>query len=375
MSTKVEPNSKEAAAPNGFSELRPRLSPVASADTVLLGRRLSPQAQLLTYSPDEWEEFVEEWGHFCLKKQYAAVWRMTGANDRGIDIAGFTDAARLQGVWDTYQCKRYGQALGPATAWPEIGKILWHSFNGHYRPPRQYYFVAPRGVGTALQHLLADAGKLKAGLITAWDKSVRKAITETQEVLLEGDFLTYVECFDFSIFSYRTALELIADHRTHCPLFSARFGGGLPERPSASPPPEEIAEGEHRYVAQLLEAYADHRKELVAEPAALAAWHPLQAHFRRQREAFYRAEALRVFARDHVQEGTFEGLQDDICYGVADVHDGEHPDGYRRVCAVTQAARELQITENALIQRVRPPDRDGICHQLANEDRLTWTHK
>ena len=130
-----------------------------------------------------------------------------------------------------------------------------------------------------------------------------------------------------------------------------------------------------RYVAQLLEAYGDHRGTVVPGPAALAAWPPLQAHFKRQREAFYRAEALRVFARDHVQEGTFEGLQEDITYGVADVHDAAHADGYQRVCAVTRAARDLQITANALIHRVRPPDRDGICHQLANEDRLTWTRK
>jgi hypothetical protein len=40
--------------------------------------------------------------------------------------------------------------------------------------------------------------------------------------------------------------------------------------------------------------------------------------------------------------------------------------------AVTKAARDMQITSNALITRAKPQDRDGICHQLANEDRLRW---
>ncbi|MFO1080285.1 MAG: ABC-three component system protein [Reyranellaceae bacterium] len=40
---------------------------------------------------------------------------------------------------------------------------------------------------------------------------------------------------------------------------------------------------------------------------------------------------------------------------------------------MTKAARNLQITANALIHGVVTQDRDGICHQLANEDRLRWT--
>jgi hypothetical protein len=66
-------------------------------------------------------------------------------------------------------------------------------------------------------------------------------------------------------------------------------------------------------------------------------------------------------------------LQDDIYGGVIDTRDAPHADGYVRVCEVTKAARTLQITANALISCVNPKDRDGICHQLANEDRLKWT--
>ena len=99
----------------------------------------------------------------------------------------------------------------------------------------------------------------------------------------------------------------------------------------------------------------------------------LKDHFRRQREAFYEAESLRVFARDSVPPGTFEALLDDIHDGVIDTHDGNHADGYEKVCAVTKAARDMQITANALIICTNPKDRDGICHQLVNEERLRWT--
>jgi hypothetical protein len=149
---------KDIAAP-------PTTNGVLSADQALHGHHIPPQQQILLYSDGQWEDFVHEWAHYCLKALYTGVQRLAGAGDRGIDVAGFTDANKLMGVWDNYQ---------------------------------------------------------------------------------------------------------------------------------------------------------------------------------------------------------------DIYSGVIDIHDGTHRDGYERLCAVTKAAREMQITSNALITRAKPQDRDGICHQLANEDRLAW---
>lgn len=345
---------------------------VLAADQVLLGQRFPAQQQIIMYSSEQWEGFVHEWAHFCLKKLYIQVQRFTGANDRGIDIAGFSDNQKLQGVWDNYQCKHYDHALYPTDAWPEIGKILWHSFNGEYRAPRHYFFVAPRGVGTTLAGYLSDATRLKKELVANWEKHCRKAITNTQEVELEGRFKAYVENFDFTIFSDKTALQLIEEHQG-CAYHAIRFGGGLPNRPTPEDPPAEIAPTESRYVEQLLGAYADHTKKSVPDAGTLKAWPRLREHFSRQRVSFYHAESLRVFARDSVPEGTFESLQEEIYTGVVDTHDADHSDGYRRVCAVTKAARDVQLTSNPLITRAKPQDRDGICHQLANEDRLKWT--
>jgi hypothetical protein len=342
-----------------------------SAAQVANGPVIPPQQRLLTYSPNDWEDFVHEWAHFCLKTAYVQVQRFTGSGDMGIDVAGFVDEKGLDGVWDNYQCKHYDHALTPRDVWAEIGKIIWYSFNKKYVSPRHYYFVAPRGAGTKLSQLLSKAPELREELIANWEKNVKDKITSKQEVVLDTALRAYVDSFDFSIFKAKTSIQLIDDHQK-TPVHAARFGGGLPQRPAAAAPPKTVAPAETRYVTQLLIGYADVTGKPVPNPSTLTA-PTLKGHFHRQRESFYQAESLRVFARDTVPQGTFESLQQDIFDGVIDTHDATYPDGYQKVCAVTKAAREVQITANALISCTQPKDRDGICHQLVNEERLRWT--
>jgi hypothetical protein len=95
-------------------------------------------------------------------------------------------------------------------------------------------------------------------------------------------------------------------------------------------------------------------------------------HYLRQREAFYSAEALRVFARDSVPEGTFAALQEEVFDGVIESCDRSHSDGFERLSSVLTVAGSLNLTANALIAVTEQRDRKGICHQLANENRLIW---
>jgi hypothetical protein len=361
---------------DALADIPPPPAPTApaSVDVVVHGPAVLPLQRVRLYASGEWESFVHEWAYYGVRPRYNGVQRVGGARDRGIDIAGFTDAQKLQGVWDGYQCKHYARALRATDAWPDIGKVLWYSFLREYGAPRRYYFVSPQGAGTDFAGLLGDAAKLKRGLIEAWDKHCATKITDTQNIRLEGAFLGYVNAFDFSIFDEKSGLQMIHEHRASCPYYATRFGGGLPPRPAASKPPMAIAPNETRYVEQLLEAYTEHKQTPVSSPKALSAWPRLRDHFNRQREAFYLAESLRVFARDTVPPGTFDALQNEIYDGVIDTHDGAHADGYARVCAVTKAARELHLTANALMVRAYTKDRDGICHQLANQDILRWKH-
>jgi hypothetical protein len=188
---------------------------------------------------------------------------------------------------------------------------------------------------------------------------------------LEGDFGAYVKKFDSSIFKPIAVREVVEQHRTS-PYFIPRFGGGLPARPKPEIPPDEIQPHESIYVGKLLDAYADHTKEAVANVDALKKWGKLDQHFKRQREAFFHAESFRVFVRDKVEPGTFESLQEEIYDGVIDTHDADHSDGYQRVLAVTMIAQSIQIDAHPLAPSTLTKDRHGICHQLSNEDRLQW---
>src|SRR5436853_2846523 len=137
---------------NDFEEIEAPPSPptLPTAAQFLSGPAIEPLTRVMTYDSDEWEKLVDEWASHCLKAKYSKVLRFSGANDRGVDVAWFVDDELLLGVWDNFQCKHYAAGVMPSDAWPEIGKILWHSFNGHYAPPRSYFFVAPRGTGTTL---------------------------------------------------------------------------------------------------------------------------------------------------------------------------------------------------------------------------------
>ena len=95
-------------------------------------------------------------------------------------------------------------------------------------------------------------------------------------------------------------------------------------------------------------------------------------HLQRQREAFYSAEALRLYARDSVPDGTYELLQGDVYTGVIDTAEADHASGMDRLRAVLTQSGQLDLGAHSLISVSRIEDRQGICHQLANADRLTW---
>ena len=348
----------------------PSMSGVVSATRIIHGKLIPAQQQILLYSADDWERFIEEWVHYQ-RSRYNEVTRLSGSKDMGIDVAGFVDDRGFNGVWDNFQCKHYDKALTPGIAIPEIGKCLWHSFKGRFVPPQQYCFMAPKDCGMSLKKLLLDIPALKATVFARWDNWCAKSITSTEVVALEGEFREYADSFNFSIFTFKPTLDVIDEHRK-TPYHAARFGGGLPNRPDVEEPPGEAAALESRYLQQLFEAYGDHKNTKVVGMAGLSTWPDLQEHYNRQREFFYHAESLRNFARDTVPPGTFEDLQEEVHAGVVEIEGAPQPDAFFRVNAVTQAAAQLSLTANGLISVTKVQDKRGMCHQLANEDRLHW---
>jgi hypothetical protein len=337
------------------------------ADHVITGQPIPAIQRIKLFSAEEWEEFVLEWAD-SLREEYAQVFRCGGAGDLGRDVVAFVAGSD---DWDNFQCKHYDHPLYPSDVWVEIGKLFYHVHSGAFTYPRRYYFVAPQFVGTSLSKLLHDPELLRQRLIDEWEKHCRAEITSTTDIELKGGLRILVETADFSIFRAVPPMPLIQQH-ARTPWHSARFGGGLPPRPPVPRPPEDVQVGEINYVDQLLRAYAEHTQVEILSVEHLRPLVQLFNHFCRSREDFYSAESLRNFSRDTLPPGEFQRLQEEVFHGVVDVAQAPHPDGYARVLKTTETARALQVTAHALVSRLYTRDRSGICHQLANEDRLRW---
>jgi hypothetical protein len=346
--------------------------PISSSSPahVSSGVPIPKAARVRIFSPDEWEEFIEEWAS-SLKAQYKKVRRFGGSGDLGVDIAVFYTDKGYAGEWDNYQCKRYDHPLRPSDIWVEIGKVIYYSFLSEYKPPSHYYFVCSQDIGTSLEKLLNNHQKLKEEAENNWDKHCLTGITSTTKVPLAGPLFDYFDEFDFSIFTTKSHVELIEGH-SMTGFHAVRFGGGLPPRPLPELPPEFPDEAESRYIRQLLDAYGDHLGTIISDPSMLNTYNNLKRDYLRQRERFYHAESLRNFARDTVPDGTFSALQDEIFHGVVDVCESSYSDGFERMKATVAQASNIAINSNPLSSAVKTQDRQGICHQLANEDHLKW---
>lgn len=354
-----------------LNEIAPQPSGTSpSAAHVASGVPVPKAARVLLFSPEEWEEFVEEWAT-SLFDAYHKVRRFGGAGDFGVDVAGFATDKGFKAPWDNYQCKRYDHPLRPGDVWLEIGKIIYYGFLGEYLPPRKYYFVCSRGVGTTLEQLLNDTAELKKRTRNNWAKHCKDQITSKKEVNLAGALLEFFNTFDFSIFDSKSVLQMIEGHAT-TGYHAVRFGGGLPLRPKPVSPPVQPTENESRYIRQLLDAYGDHLGVSLGNPGDLEPNDTLSKDYLRQRERFYHAESLRNFARDTVPEGTFDALQDEIHQAIVDVCEDGHDDGFARMKATIAQAAQTALTANPLVTHTKTQDRQGICHQLANDDRITW---
>lgn len=338
---------------------------------ILLGKKHEPLDLIKIYDDDEWEEFIREWIE-GIQGKYAAVRRASGAGDKGRDVIGYVDAVSTDSPWDNYQCKHYDHGLYPSDIWKELAKLCYYTSLNKYSVPRAYYFVAPQGVGPEALALLEAPENLRTGLIEQWRKG-NLLKSGKNDVALDGKLLAYVEVFDFSIVKDVPPQQIIEEHRTtrHHPR---RFGGGLVQLPpNEVDVPPDVAEHETRYVEQLLLAYGESASQTFTSIGDLEAHRPLKRHLDRQRRDFYLAELLRNYTRDSIdEEGCFERLQDTIYDGVIDTAESDYPNGFERLKKTIDMARIIQIDSHPLRECLEGYHRSGICHQLANDERLTW---
>lgn len=356
-----------------FKELNPKPQKgLYNSEHVSTGIPIPKAKRIELFSPDEWEEFTEEWAT-SLDDEYYKIKRFGGAGDQGLDVVGFITDSTFDGGWDNYQCKHYDNPLRPSNIWLEIGKIIYYSYAGEYPAPRKYYFIAPKGLGTSLGKLLSKPIELKKQTKANWNSNIHNNISTNFTAKLESDLLDYFENFDFSIFDSLSLSDLVIGH-SKTRFHSVRFGGGLGIRPEPVIPPEDTVSVESRYVEQLLSAYGDREGEVVNDLSWLDDKPKYRRDFNRQRERFYHAESLRNFSRDNVPIGTYERLQEDIYQGVVDVCESDHDDGFIRMRETVAQAAQLSIGSSPLHSVTRTADKQGVCHQLADKEQLKWVN-
>lgn len=326
------------------------------------GLRLTPSQQLLHYSADQWEEFVREWAA-QLPSDYVRVKRIGGSGDAGADVAGFRSEDGFDGPWDCFQCKFYNRSIMWSDLLPELIKVFRHVARGDYTTPSRYSILAPKGVGRTLDRLLSQPAKLKEKFLV----EARQALSDDSEA---DAILSLAVTSSFNIFDSADLDGVFAVHRAS-PWHASRFGVSLPARTAPGAPPMQVQPGESRYIQQLVEVYSERWID-VDSPEVAATDTRSQANFKKQRVRFFRAEALRAYARDSVPPGTFEHFQDDILDGVIDTAAQNHASGWDRMHGVLSVAGGLNLTSHLLSTRAEQDDIKGLCHQLANDDKLRW---
>jgi len=351
----------------------PQSVDLLSNSDVILGIAIPPIDRLKIISAESFEDLIREWISGYCKVQYSKVRKPAGAGDKGRDVIAFIGE---DGSWDNYQCKHYDHALYPSDIWLELGKLCYYTHKGHYKIPNKYYFVSPQGVGSTLGDLLENPEQLKEKLLEEWESKCKTRITATENVELTDELREHINILDFSIFTALDPQELIEQHK-QTKYFATRFGGGLQRREKPKIEIFKDAEYSLRFVEQLFEAYSDHIKTEISDINELKSHPQYFEHFNRNRNCFYWAEALNQFSRDHLHPSNtcFEDLKEEVLIGVIDTSNAIHASGYENVLKTTGEATKLNLTGNALLEKAQLQDKVGICHHLANENKLIWVKK
>lgn len=360
--------SQEASADEGeLQELGPPPNPPKRRRSELTSGPTRSLIEIVeTSNPDQLEIIVEHWIREALCEKYERVRRFAGSGDKGRDVVAQESRDDLD-PWDNFQCKRYKDPLTPSDIWIEFGKLVYWTMKGAYSRPRKYTFVCPKGCGPKAKDLLDNPEAIREGLREQWDGKCAVLCPLSE---ISG----YLEDFEFPEFDTVEAGQItkeLEDSR----VYPALFGGGLIKpRPPVPPTPESIDSKELGYINALVDAYRDDAVETISDVGEAMAHEKYGEHLRHSRKEFYCAEALREFSKDVLpDEGSYRDLQEQIRDGVWHVLLDEHASAYRRVLAVCTQAVAVATDDHPLTGDLKPNDRTGICHQLANDGEIKWT--
>lgn len=348
--------------------LIPKSPPQLSNHDILNGSPIAPIQKLAILNDNEFEEIILEWVHGYLKGQYISVRKCGGAGDKGRDIIAMVD----NNAWDNYQCKHYKNKLAPTDIYLELGKLCYYTYNGDFSIPRNYYIVSREGVGTKLGDLLNNPHSLRTKLIDNWDIYVKDKITNTP-ILLNGDFSVYVTNFDFSIIKSVEPLDFLEQFQ-QTQWYSYRFGGIKKQRGALHIPKFSNTEMGLRYITQLLAVYSEEISNDINSVEELSAYGNYKVHFDIQRRNFYAVETLKQFERDNLplNSKAFENLKSDVLALVYTKIMGTYKNAFEKVNDILNCCSMMDASSSPLAITITVTDKQGLCHHLVNESKLTW---
>jgi C-terminal domain 6 of the ABC-three component (ABC-3C) systems len=328
---------------------------------------LAPIVKLVrAYDAVEWEIFISEWRKGL--QGYHSVKRLGGTGDLGRDVIGLCSSLGCEGIWDNFQCKHYEKALSVPRACEDAGKIIFHSFRKEFTPPRRCSFVAPKGPDTALRDMLLNPTKFRAEVIATWNTRVARKVIESEKHELTGGLAAYVAAYDFTSFTYATLDEILDDHRRTA-YWAFRFGGQLPP-PEQGKTPDAIAPEETVYVGKLLDVYSETTGAEIICVDDLTGHGQWREDLQKQRVRFYDAEAFMATYRDQTEPGTIESFADQILDAIDPALTPIRSAHGRLSTALSIAGQTSPASVLAAQAKIRV--KQGVCHQLANADRVTW---
>lgn len=326
---------------------------------------------------DTYEELIASWAFYCLKNNgmsiYEDVLRIGGAGDGGVDIIAYYNQAEKS--CDIYQCKHYDHPISRSDVIAELGKFLYHIYNGYIPSPHCYYLMAPLDLSGRFHSLYTNADKLKENIKASWAKDISKRIESNNRINLEDGLLDFVESFDYSIFKFYSSDKLINDLLKQKHVYYQYFGVKVAELECTKlTPPPVHDDYEKKYIDNIIDAYNDVNgtNEINTDNVTDTNF---SNHFERSRDEFWMAESVKKMSEENCPGDCdeFNELKDDMYDHVADTYEEDHENAFKKLKEVTGKAASLPIREQRIISgELSSRELKGVCFHLSNENRLIW---
>lgn len=336
------------------------------------GPSITPLDRLVIIEDGKFEELTEVWAYEKIGQKYKEVKRFGGPGDKGRDIVGYYEENYPYKI-DIYQCKHYKDQLSFSGILKEFAKLCYYTFIKKYPIPQKYYLVSPRGCGTTLRTDYIDNPNNINKKLCDSIKDEKIKVDKIQLSSITG-FIHYVETFNFSITEEVTPLRLIEEF-SKSKYYPYYFGGGLRNfNPGPPNKPDSIQKEEEIYINQLLEVYSELDGKNYSKVTEIDSQYI--EHFEMQRTFYYTIESFRRAVRDSLPSmELFDQIEDTINQGINDITTDPTINGFTRLKNSLERTILMNLDSCQLKNYLKPNDKKGVCHRLANANKVRWILK